>query len=111
MFPDLSRSLQYLQSCVLQKENPLSLVEVPRCFLRTGGGTVCVQGVASGLRNLSKVVCLRSGFWTGVGVGVGIARGMWRGLFFSSPSLNETCAFTRISLRFLGLLYPVSNFR
>ena len=58
MFPDLSRSLQYLQSCVLQKENPLSLLLVPKCLF----GNVCVFGImvvgVVETKNLSSVVCL-----------------------------------------------------
>ena len=57
IFPVLSRSLQYLHSWVLQKENPLSLLLVPKVFLGSiVGGGIEVVGVVCGTRNLSRVV-------------------------------------------------------
>ena len=74
MFPVLSRSLQYLHNVVLQKENPLSLLLVPKCFF----GNVCVVGiVVVGVvetKNLSSVLCLDVDGMGGVATGSGATK-------------------------------------
>ena len=73
IFPDLQRSLQYLQVALLQKENPRSLLSVPKYFL--GGWVVTAFGCGLEFgfvvfRNLSRVVCRGVADVPGVGVGV-----------------------------------------
>ena len=63
ILPDLSKSLQYLQLVVLQKEKPLSFVEVPGYL--PGRETidwslvVCGGGVLVLVTNLSRVDCTK----------------------------------------------------
>ena len=117
IWPDLSRILQYLQFVVLQKENPLSFVEVPGYFC--GFGTciwsfwVVVVLVRSLVTNLSRVVCTKVPDVLGCCSGIEF-RSVFcctkEGLCISSPDLCGTLAEISMSRRFLGRLYPVINF-
>ena len=116
ILPDLLRRGQYLQYFLLQKENPLSLLEVPSRGVFVGvvagwiskgffGFPLCLRRVVTlwkkSVMDFSMVLLGLAGV-SGSASGAGIYR--WLGSASVSPGLGVTFARTRRSLRFLGLL-------
>ena len=118
--PVLLSSLQYLQRVLLQKENPLSFCVVPCalgwvCLVPVGVGIGVSTVLVGAVRNLSMVSCVPGLGIVGarsVSVGaVGSVSGVCElGSYCESPGNLGMCALTKMSLRFLGRLYPVINF-
>ena len=124
MDPVLFRSGQYLQSYLLQNDKPLSLFGVPTLevlafatvvvdFDRGCGAVLSTLVEGCSVTLLKKSVidfcrfpCCGAGSMVSAG-------GAWipvcSGSAISSPILGGTLARTRMSRRFLGLLYPHIN--
>ena len=117
ILPVLFNCLQYLQQMLLQKEKPLSFVAVPwflgLCVVFVFVGVVIPDWVEGFVRNLSIVSWFVATTGLGVAGKVGSGSGSTR-VGFGSTRLSSgnlgMLVLMRMSLMFLGRLYPVMTF-